>query len=176
MPPKNALSFDPLIVHVANLAQAESLAHWHDQARQLAAACWPGPLTIVLPRRMAEGEVRSDQSPAGVADLVTSGLDTVGLRCPDHDMAKAVIAASGPVAAPSANLFGRISPTTAQHVLDQLAEKVALVLDGGPCRVGVESTVLTFLPSEQKPGCEQKPKQGTAKALSNHPETRWLYR
>lgn len=123
--------FDPLIVHVADAEQAWTVGRPSAQARKLASAFWPGPLTLILPR----SEI--------VPDLVTSGMDTVGVRCPDHPLARALIAGSArPLAAPSANLFGRVSPTTAEHVEEQLGDKVALVLDGGPCRVGVESTVL----------------------------------
>ena len=99
----------------------------------LAARFWPGPLTLVLPRRPE------------VPDLVTSGLDTVGVRVPAHPAARALIAAAGtPVAAPSANPFGYVSPTTAAHVAELLGRAVDLVLDGGPCRVGVESTILSL--------------------------------
>ncbi len=123
--------FDPLIVHVADADQAWELAEPSARARRLAAECWPGPLTLVLPRR------------APVPDIVTSGLDTVAIRVPAHPLALALIRAAGvPLAAPSANPFGRISPTTAAHVREQLAGAVELVLDGGPCRVGIESTVL----------------------------------
>jgi L-threonylcarbamoyladenylate synthase len=132
---KRRPGFDPLIVHVADLEQAEGVAHFDERARLLARRCWPGPLTLVLPRR------------PGIPDLVTSGLETVGVRCPDHPLALALIRASGlALAAPSANLFGRISPTTAAHVSEQLGEAVAMILDGGPCRVGVESTVLALAP------------------------------
>ncbi len=128
---KGRPTFDPLIVHVADAAQAWTVAQPSPRAQRLAAACWPGPLTLVLPRR------------ACVPDVVTSGLDAVGVRCPDHPLALALIRAAGrPLAAPSANLFGRISPTTAAHVEEQLGEVIAGVLDGGPCRVGIESTVL----------------------------------
>lgn len=122
--------FDPLIVHVASAEQAWTVAEPSARARRLA-ALWPGPLTLILPRR------------AGISDLVTSGLDSVGVRVPDHPQALALIRAAGvPLAAPSANVFGRISPTTAEHVREQLGAAIAGVLDGGPCRVGVESTVL----------------------------------
>lgn len=128
---KGRPSFDPLIVHVADAAQAWTVAVPSARARLLAERCWPGPLTLVLPRT------------ALVPDVVTSGLDTVGVRCPDHPLALALIRAAGrPLAAPSANPFGRISPTTAAHVREQLGAAVAVVLDGGPCRVGIESTVL----------------------------------
>ncbi len=123
--------FDPLIVHIADADWAWQIAEPSPRARKLAAACWPGPLTLVLKRQ------------AIVPDIVTSGLDTVGVRCPDHFVARALIRTCGtPLAAPSANTFGRISPTTADHVREQLGERVDVVLDGGPCRVGIESTVL----------------------------------
>ena len=128
---KGRPSFDPLIVHVADVEEAWAVAEPSPRARRLAERFWPGPLTLVLPRR------------ACVPDVVTSGLVTVGVRCPDHDLARALIRAAGrPLAAPSANRFGRISPTTAAHVTEQLGSEIAGVLDGGPCRVGVESTVL----------------------------------
>ena len=133
---KGRPTFDPLIVHVADAAQAWTVAQPSPRAERLAAALWPGPLTLVLPRR------------ANVPDVVTSGLETVGVRCPDHPVALALIRAAGvPLAAPSANLFGRISPTTAAHVREQLGDTVAVVLDGGPCRVGIESTVLLVDPT-----------------------------
>jgi L-threonylcarbamoyladenylate synthase len=128
---KGRPAFDPLIVHVADVAQAEQVAELSPRARRLAAACWPGPLTLLLPRR------------ACVPDLVTSGLPTVGVRIPDHPLALALIRAAGrPLAAPSANPFGGLSPTTAQAVVDGLGGHIDGVVDGGPCRVGVESTVL----------------------------------
>jgi len=127
-------SFDPLIVHLAGAGDLSTVADGRDpRVARLAARFWPGPLTLVLPRRPA------------VPDLVTSGLDTVGVRVPDHPAAHALLAAAQvPVAAPSANLFGYVSPTTAAHVVEQLGDAVDLVLDGGPCRVGVESTVLSL--------------------------------
>ncbi|MDO5647682.1 L-threonylcarbamoyladenylate synthase [Paracoccus sp. (in: a-proteobacteria)] len=133
---KGRPSFNPLIVHVPDLAAAQGLAMFSDDARRLAAAFWPGALTLVLPLR--DG--------AGVASLVTSGLDTVGLRVPAHPAAQALLRAfGGPVAAPSANASGRISPTTAAHVLDPdggLDTRIAAVLDAGACGVGVESTII----------------------------------
>jgi L-threonylcarbamoyladenylate synthase len=132
---KGRPTFDPLIVHVADAAQAWTVAQPSARARLLAQRLWPGPLTLVLPRQPI------------VPDVVTSGLDSVGVRCPDHPLALALIRAAGvPLAAPSANPFGRISPTTAAHVSEQLGGMVALVLDGGPCRVGIESTVLLVEP------------------------------
>ncbi len=124
--------FDPLIVHVANVEGALRLAaDFPTVARRLAEKFWPGPLTLVLPKRTV------------VPDLVTAGCSTVALRIPDHPVAQALLrAANLPVAAPSANPFGQISPTTAEHVRAQLGQAIDLILDGGPCRVGVESTVL----------------------------------
>lgn len=124
--------FDPLIVHVPDIAAAEKLVTEFPQAaRRLAEAFWPGPLTIVLPKQDI------------VPDIVTSGLPTVAIRVPDHEMPQALLRETGlPIAAPSANPFGRLSPTTAEHVRAQLGEAVDFILDGGPCRVGVESTVV----------------------------------
>jgi L-threonylcarbamoyladenylate synthase len=129
--------FDPLIVHVADRTWISRLAaEWPPQAQQLADRFWPGPLTLVLPKTSL------------VPDLVTAGCSTVALRIPDHPVAQALLrAAELPVAAPSANPFGRISPTTAVHVRDQLGDRIDLILDGGPCRVGVESTVLHLTPA-----------------------------
>jgi L-threonylcarbamoyladenylate synthase len=131
--------FDPLIVHIpAPDRVADVVRSFPNMAERLARRVWPGPLTIVVPKS------------ASVPDLVTSGLDTVGVRVPDHPLALAMLEAAGvPVAAPSANLFGRTSPTTASHVVDQLGDRIDLVLDGGPCRVGLESTVV--LASEPVP-------------------------
>ncbi len=131
--------FDPLIVHAATLGAALRQARdVPEEARVLAERFWPGPLTLVLPKD------------PGVPDIVTSGLDTVALRVPDHPMALALLRASGtPIAAPSANPFGRISPTRAEDVVEHLAGDVDMVLDGGPCRVGVESTVVAVLPGRR---------------------------
>lgn len=131
---KNRPHFDPLIVHVAGIAQAETLATaFHDKAKALARKFWPGPLTLLLPKK----EI--------VPDLVTSGLDTVGLRCPDHTLTLELLKSLPfPLAAPSANPFGYVSPTTPQHVNEQLGDKVAYILDGGECRVGIESTIVGF--------------------------------
>lgn len=129
---KNRPHFDPLIVHVAEASQLDGLvAEIPNAARLLADKFWPGPLTLVLPKRDV------------VPDLVTAGLPSVAVRIPDHPVAQALLRESGlPLAAPSANLFGRVSPTTAEHVAEQLADRIDLILDGGPCRVGVESTIL----------------------------------
>ena len=127
-------SFDPLIVHLAHVGDLGRVSPADDpRVGALAARFWPGPLTLVLPRR------------AEVPDLVTAGLDTVGVRVPAHPAAHRLIAAAAtPLAAPSANPFGYVSPTTAAHVAELLGSAVDLVLDGGPCRVGVESTVLSL--------------------------------
>ncbi|MCX9155852.1 L-threonylcarbamoyladenylate synthase [Niveibacterium sp. 24ML] len=135
----------PLIVH---LADAEALTDWAreipKEAIALARAFWPGPLTLILKKE------------ADVPDVVTGGQDTVGLRVPDHPVALALLRAfGGGIAAPSANRFGRISPTTAQHVFDELGERVAMILDGGACNVGIESTILDLsggMPTILRPG------------------------
>jgi L-threonylcarbamoyladenylate synthase len=125
--------FNPLIAHVLGVADARHFVQWNDQAEKLAAKFWPGPLTFVLPR--------AERSP--IALLATAGLDTVAIRAPSHPVAQALIRAAGlPLAAPSANRSGAISPTRAEHVAESLGERVPLILDGGPCLVGVESTVL----------------------------------
>jgi L-threonylcarbamoyladenylate synthase len=125
--------FNPLIVHVASLAAAEGLAEMTVAGRRLAEAFWPGPLTLVLKRRPG----------APLSDLVTAGLDTVAIRMPDHPVAHALLAAvERPLAAPSANRSGRVSPTRAAHVADDLGDRVAMILDGGPTAHGLESTVL----------------------------------
>jgi L-threonylcarbamoyladenylate synthase len=126
--------FDPLILHFADAAGAFALAgQVPAAARELARRFWPGPLTLVLPKRET------------VPDLATSGLPNVALRVPAHPVAQALLRAfGGPLAAPSANRFGRISPTDAQAVRTELGEAVPLILDGGPCAVGLESTVLSL--------------------------------
>ncbi|MFN8792662.1 MAG: L-threonylcarbamoyladenylate synthase [Bdellovibrionales bacterium] len=123
--------FDPLIVHVRDKVQAQELTlEWTPIAEALANAFWPGPLTLVL------------RKSARISDLITSGLERVGLRCPNHPLALEVLEKLGePFAAPSANLFGRTSPTTAEHVESEFQGKVP-VLDGGPCPIGIESTVV----------------------------------
>jgi L-threonylcarbamoyladenylate synthase len=130
---KGRPSFNPLIVHVAAPADAERLGRFTPLARTLAAAFWPGPLTLVV--------ARSAASP--IADLATAGLATLALRCPAHAIARALIAASGrPLAAPSANRSGHVSATRAGHVAADLADAVAMILDDGPSPGGIESTVL----------------------------------
>ncbi len=128
--------FNPLIVHVADLAAAEQVAMFDERARRIASAAWPGPLTLVLPTR--EG---------AVADLARAGLDTVAVRVPAHPVAQALLAAFGaPVVAPSANRSGRPSPTTFADACEETGAAAAGALDGGPCTVGVESTVLLLPP------------------------------
>jgi L-threonylcarbamoyladenylate synthase len=130
----------PLIVHVASLEMARSLvACWTESVDRLAQKFWPGPLTLVL---------EAAKSAMAVPSIVTAGLSTVGLRMPAHPVAQALIeAANLPLAAPSANRFTEVSPTTAQHVRDSLGEEVDLILDGGPCQVGIESTVVSLAES-----------------------------
>src|SRR5580658_6888878 len=124
----------PLIVHVSSIEMAHSLAReWPERAEQLARVFWPGPLTLVLPKQ------------PHVPDRLTAGLDTVGVRMPANSIALALIQEAGvPIAAPSANPFTELSPTTAQHVRDGLGDRVAMVLDGGRTTVGIESTVLSI--------------------------------
>jgi L-threonylcarbamoyladenylate synthase len=125
----------PLIVHVASIAMAKELAlTWPHHAELLARRFWPGPLTLILPKR------------PHVPDLVTASLPSVGLRIPAHPLAQALLdAAQIPIAAPSANRFTELSPTTAEHVREGLGARVDMILDGGPCTVGIESTVLSLV-------------------------------
>ena len=149
---KGRPSFNPLIVHVADIATARKYVEWPARAAALAAIFWPGPLTLVLPLRAGHN----------LSPLVTAGLSTVGIRIPVHPVAQALLTSfGGPVAAPSANPSGRISPTTADHVISGLDGRIAAVVDGGSCDVGLESTIIGFdaesavllraggLPSEQ---------------------------
>ena len=130
---KGRPSFNPLIAHVATLGAARRLARFDDRATALAKAFWPGPLTLVLPRR----------KDCAVSWLASAGLPSLALRVPDHPVALALLRACGrPVVAPSANRSGRVSPTSAAHVRRDLGMRVAMILDGGDCRVGVESTVI----------------------------------
>jgi L-threonylcarbamoyladenylate synthase len=125
--------FNPLIAHAADIDAAFRIGRPSLLARRLGAAFWPGPLTLVLP--LVPG--------AGIADLVTAGLDTVAVRVPSHPVAQELIRRAGvPVAAPSANRSGHVSPTSAEHVAADLGDRVAMILDGGPTDVGVESTVI----------------------------------
>ena len=131
--------FDPLIIHVANPVDVKKLVkEIPSNAKKLTERFWPGPLTVVLLKK------------EDIPDIVTAGLPTVAIRMPNHSMALTLIKeCKCPIAAPSANPFGYLSPTTAEHVRDQLGDQVDLILDGGPCPVGVESTILYFL--EEKP-------------------------
>jgi L-threonylcarbamoyladenylate synthase len=134
---KGRPSFNPLIVHVANLEMAQEIAEFNDTALKLASTFWPGPLTLVLPLRQN----------SGLSGLVTAGLQTIGLRMPDHTIANQLLTTfSGPVAAPSANISGKISPTTADHVTEGLAGKIDAILDAGACKVGLESSIVGFDP------------------------------
>ena len=129
---KGRPSFNPLIVHLPDLATARKLAEFDDLSLKLGRAFWPGPLTLVLPLKPE----------AGLSDLVTAGLPSVALRVPAHPVAQSLLTEfDGPVAAPSANPSGQISPTTAGHVMDGLSGKIDAVIDGGPCPVGLESTI-----------------------------------
>jgi L-threonylcarbamoyladenylate synthase len=137
-------SFDPLIVHIDRLDRLSAVASQVPRmAMTLAERFWPGPLTVVLPKT------------AAIPPIVTAGLASVAVRVPDHDVARALLAAADtPIAAPSANPFGYVSPTTAAHVESQLGD-LPLILDGGPCRIGVESTIVSFVgpvPTLLRPG------------------------
>jgi L-threonylcarbamoyladenylate synthase len=130
---KGRPSINPLIVHVTGKAQAETLAEFTPMAHEVTEALWPGPLSIILPRR----------ADSGISELATAGLPTIALRCPAHEVARAIIAAAGtPLAAPSANASGTLSPTAAQHVAESLGDKVDLIVAAGVSGVGLESTVL----------------------------------
>jgi len=143
---KGRPQFNPLISHVLDAGEARRLVQWSETADKLAARFWPGPLTLVLPR--------ATNSP--IALLATAGLDTAAVRAPAHPMAQALIRAAGrPIAAPSANRSGAVSPTRAEHVAESLGGRVQLILDGGPCEVGLESTVLDLtsaMPTLLRPG------------------------
>jgi L-threonylcarbamoyladenylate synthase len=131
--------FNPLISHVADLAAAEQIARFDARAVALARAFWPGPLTLVLPKALT----------SAVAELATAGLDTIAIRIPSHPVARAILAAFGkPVVAPSANISGHVSPTTASHVKSDLNGRIDLIVDGGSVEVGVESTIV---------GCFEQP-------------------
>lgn len=132
---KGRPQFNPLIVHVPDLDAARALALFPSAAEALASANWPGPLTLVLPLRPG----------CGIANLVTSGLPTVAIRVPAHPAMQALLRAAGrPLAAPSANASGTISPTRASHVLRSLGGRIPLILDGGPCSQGIESTIVAI--------------------------------
>jgi L-threonylcarbamoyladenylate synthase len=153
---KGRPAFNPLISHVADAGAAERLAAFNDDARRLAAAFWPGPLTLVLPKRKG----------CPVSDLALAGLDTIALRVPAHPVARALIAAFGrPIVAPSANRSGHVSPTTARHVMADLCGRIDLIVDGGASPVGVESTIVACLeePTLLRPGGLAR--EGIARAL-----------
>lgn len=134
---KGRPDFNPLIVHVADLSTAETIGRFDETARRLAAAFWPGPLTLVIPRH--------PDSP--IARLATAGLETVAIRVPAHPAMRALLAATlKPLAAPSANASGAISPTRAEHVLNSLDGRIPLVVDAGPTEVGLESTIVAIEP------------------------------
>ncbi|WP_137045650.1 L-threonylcarbamoyladenylate synthase [Pseudolabrys sp. FHR47] len=142
---KGRPAFNPLISHVAGLEAARTLARFNPDAEQLAGAFWPGPLTLVLPK----------QPDCPVSDLATAGLDSIALRIPAQRTARALLTAFGkPVVAPSANRSGHVSPTDAKHVLADLRGRIDLILDDGPCPVGVESTIVGLLgePTLLRPG------------------------
>ncbi len=143
---KGRPQFNPLIVHVDGAAMARRLVAWNDAAETLARLFWPGPLTLILPRL--------PHSPVSL--LASAGGDTLGIRMPAHDHAKALITAAGiPLAAPSANRSGAVSPTLATHVWEELGDDIPLILDGGACAVGIESTVVDIsadLPVLLRPG------------------------
>ncbi|MEE2944351.1 MAG: L-threonylcarbamoyladenylate synthase, partial [Pseudomonadota bacterium] len=142
---KGRPKFNPLIVHVADVAQAQALVEWNDLADRLASAFWPGPLTLVLPLKPE----------AGLSPLVTADLPTLAVRMPAHPVARDILQAfGGPIAAPSANPSGKISPTTADHVVAGLNGKIEAVVDGGACEVGLESTIvgLSDQPMLLRPG------------------------
>ena len=165
---KGRPSFNPLIAHVADVATAKQYVAFTETAEKLAQAFWPGALTLVLP-------VRPE---AGVSKLVTAGLDTLAVRVPDHPVGQALLrAAEMPIAAPSANPSGRVSPTTANHVLSGLNGKIDALIDGGACSVGLESTIVSCvgtpkllraggIPVEAIEGC-----LGTQLARQEHAET-----
>ena len=127
--------FDPLIVHVADVSQADEVVESIPEiAKTLMEKFWPGPLSFVL-----------NKLPC-VPDIVTAGLPGVAIRCPSHDVARGLIRAAGvPIAAPSANRFGLVSPTTGSHVMESFGDRLSFVLDDGPCKIGVESTVVSFM-------------------------------
>jgi L-threonylcarbamoyladenylate synthase len=136
---KGRPSFNPLIIHVATVAAAAEHGAFNATARKLADAFWPGPLTLVVPRR----------AQSAISPLATAGLDSVGLRLPAHSKAQRLLALVGrPIAAPSANPSGRLSPTLPEHVVATLGGRIAAVLDGGPTAIGIESTIVSCLGNE----------------------------
>ena len=163
---KGRPSFNPLITHVPDLEEAFALGHFTQEAKALARAFWPGPLSLVVPRAAS----------CPVSLLASAGNDSIAIRIPSHPMALDLLKATGrPVVAPSANPSGKISPTTAEHVRRHLKDKVAMVLDGGRCKVGVESSVVSFLADGPKllrqggvPRTEIEKVLGHAIAIESH--------
>jgi L-threonylcarbamoyladenylate synthase len=142
---KGRPQFNPLISHVASIGEAQRLGTFNEVAKKLAAAFWPGPLTLVVPKR----------ADCAVADLALAGLDTIALRMPAHPVARALLTDFGkPIVAPSANRSGHVSPTSTPHVLADLRSRIDLVVDGGTCPVGVESTIVAVVeePKLLRPG------------------------
>ena len=152
---KGRPAFNPLISHVGELAAARRIGRFDATALKLAEAFWPGPLTLVLPKTAG----------CAVAELATAGLETIAIRIPSHDIARAILRAfGGPVVAPSANLSGHVSPTTAAHVQSDLDGRIDLIVDGGPVEVGVESTIVGCFeePMLLRPGGLPQPVRGSA--------------
>ncbi len=147
--------FNPLIVHVLNENDAKNLVSWNTAANKLSRAFWPGPLTLVLPRLPG----------CKVSLLASAGLDTLAIRVPSHNLARKLLSSTDcPIAAPSANKFGRMSPTTALHVDEEFGPELTLILDGGPCALGLESTVVdltTKRPVLLRPGSITNEEIGT---------------
>jgi len=143
---KGRPKFNPLIIHAPDQQLVQTLVTWKDDAQRLADAFWPGPLTFVLQRHET----------CPISLLASAGLDTLAVRVPSHDLAQSLLAEVGcPVAAPSANRSGHVSPTTAAHVAGEFGDELSIILDGGPCRVGLESTVVdlsTDTPVLLRPG------------------------
>jgi L-threonylcarbamoyladenylate synthase len=161
---KGRPTFNPLIAHVADLAGARTLAHFNADAEKLAAAFWPGPLTLVLPKFPS----------CAVSELATAGLDTIAVRSPSHGVARAILAAlRGPVVAPSANRSGHLSPTTAAHVRADLEGRIDLIVDGGPTPMGLESTIVACLgePTLLRPGALARSEIERRVALRVPPQT-----
>ena len=140
---KRRPTFNPLIVHVQDLAHARRLVRFDAMAERLADSFWPGALTLVLPKRVG----------SGIESLVSAGLDSIAVRVPDHPVARSFLQRTGrPVAAPSANPSGKVSPTTAQHVAAGLSGRIDAILDDGPCAIGLESTIVGPGPVLLRPG------------------------
>lgn len=156
---KSRPRFNPLIVHVASIEAAERYVEWTDTAQRLS-HFWPGPLTLVLKKC------------EGISDLVSAGGDTIGIRIPNHPVALKLLAAfDGPICAPSANRSGRISPTTAAHVESELGDRIPLIIDGGPCQVGLESSVVDAtgdVPILLRPGIITREQLGASGAGGAH--------